>query len=299
MVHFSQSLMPDAPLATSLPTTFTFQPNNQLDEQSTLQQQSIASSSQSQLNSSNSQQQRSSSNDEVQNNHQTHPNDYETRLRCPNCDTWVVNLSDHLRKTHRIASPVDRKPLLRMARLEKRRMTESANNPTGTTTNRQAPSNVLVNGLPTSHTNTSNEIENLLFKQEHDSNQQFAVTLPENILLNHQITNPIAHFSSPTSNKRARPGEDHTGQIMNGPLSPNKKSRMDLMDGTKASQGAHASSGKSNKKNRNKQQQQQQQQPQLQPQTIIKTAASGIFPQQNVSVQHVEESSDDVSWKWK
>ncbi|CAF1592150.1 unnamed protein product, partial [Adineta ricciae] len=286
--------MPDAPLATSLPTTFTFQPNNQMDEQSTLQQQSIASSSQSQ---SNSQQQRSSSNDEVQNNHQTHPNDYETRLRCPNCDTWVVNLSDHLRKTHRIASPVDRKPLLRMARLEKRRMTESVNNPTGTTPSRQAPSNVLVNGLPTSHTNTSNEIENLLFKQEHDSNQQFAVTLPENILLNHQITNPIAHFSSPTSSKRARPGEDHTGQIMNGPLSPNKKSRMDLMDGAKASQGAHASSGKSNKKNRNKQQQQQQQQQQLQlqPQTIIKTAASGIFPQQNVPVQHVEESSDDLS----
>jgi cytoskeletal protein RodZ len=76
MVHFSQSLMPDVPLATSLPTTFTFQPNNQIDEQSTLQQQSIPSSSQSH-------QQRSSSNDEPNNNnnHQTHPNDYETRLR--------------------------------------------------------------------------------------------------------------------------------------------------------------------------------------------------------------------------
>jgi len=82
MVHFSQSLMPDVPLATSLPTTFTFQPNNnQIDEQSTLQQQNIPSSSQSQLNSSN-QQQRSSSNDESNvNNHQIHPNDYETRLR--------------------------------------------------------------------------------------------------------------------------------------------------------------------------------------------------------------------------
>ncbi|UJR10296.1 hypothetical protein I4U23_014502 [Adineta vaga] len=306
MVHFSQSLLPDVPLATSLPTTFTFQPNNnnQLDDPSTLQQQSIAtSSSQSQLNPSNQQQQqhqqRSSSNDEVQNNHQTHPNDYETRLRCPNCDTWVVNLSDHLRKTHRIASPVDRKPLLRMARLEKRRMTESVNNSSGgtTTNNRQTSSTVLVNGLPTAHTNTNNEIENLLFKQEHDSNQQFAVTLPENILLNHQITNPIAHFSSPTSNKRLRPGEDHTGQTMNGPLSPNKKARIDLIDGTKSSQAAHSSSGKSNKKNRNKQQQQQQQQqqPQLQPQTIIKTAASGIFPQQNIAIQHMEESSDDLS----
>jgi len=286
MVHFSQSLMPDVPLATSLPTTFTFQPNNnQIDEQSTLQQQSVPSSSQSQLSSSN-QQQRSSSNDESNNNsHQIHPNDYETRLRCPNCDTWVVNLSDHLRKTHRIASPVDRKPLLRMARLEKRRMTESANNPSTTTvTNRQTSSTLMVNGLPTSHPN--NEIENLLFKHEQDSNPQFSVTLPENILLNH----PITHFTSPTSNKRQRSSDDHPGQIINGPLSPNKKSRIELIDGTKLSSTTHSSSGKSNKKNRNKSQQLPPQ-----PQTIIKTAASGIFPQQTVAVQHIDESSDDLS----
>jgi len=290
MVHFSQSLMPDIPLATSLPTTFTFQPNNnnQIDEQSGLQQQSVPSSSQSQLSSS-SQQQRSSSNDDSSNNnHQIHPNDYETRLRCPNCDTWVVNLSDHLRKTHRIASPVDRKPLLRMARLEKRRMTESANHPT-TTTNRQPlpPSTLTVNGLPTSHTN--NEIENLLYKHEHDPNQQFSVTLPENILLNHQIINPIAQYSSSTSVKRQRSSDDHSGQTLNGPLSPNKKSRIDILDGNKLSQTPHTSSNKSSKKNRNKQQQP------TQPQTIIKTSASGIFPQQTVAVQHMDESSDDLS----
>jgi hypothetical protein len=195
----------------------------------------------------------------------------------------VVNLSDHLRKTHRIASPVDRKPLLRMARLEKRRMTESANHPS--TNNRQPPSTLTVNGLPTSHTN--NEIENLLFKHEHDTNQQFSVTIPENILLNHQMTNPIAHFSSSTSNKRQRSSDDHSGQTINGPLSPNKKSRLEILDGTKLPQTTHTSSSKSSKKNRNKQQ--------PQPQTIIKTSASGIFPQQNIAVQHIEESSDDVS----
>jgi hypothetical protein len=89
MVHFSQSLMPDVPLATSLPTTFTFHPNNLLDEQSTLQQQSIPSLSQSQLGSSSSsstssnQQQHPSPNDDRNTNvnHQTHTNDYETRLR--------------------------------------------------------------------------------------------------------------------------------------------------------------------------------------------------------------------------
>jgi hypothetical protein len=288
MVHFSQSLMPDVPLATSLPTTFTFQPNNnQLDEQSTLQQQSTPSSSLSQLSSSN--QQRSSSNDDANNNHQIHPNDYETRLRCPNCDTWVVNLSDHLRKTHRIASPVDRKPLLRMARLEKRRMTESANNPTTTTTapptNRQTSSTLMVNGLPSTHSN--NEIENLLFKHEPDPNPQFSVTLPENILLNH----PITHFTSPpTSTKRPRPPDDHPGQIINGPLSSTKKSRSELLDETKL----HSSSGKSTKKNRNRTQQLPPPLP-LPPQTIIKTSASGIFPQQTIAVQHIDESSDDLS----
>jgi hypothetical protein len=77
MVHFSQSLMPEIPLATSLPTTFTFHQNNQLDEQSTLQQQSLPTSSQ---NSSTPNQQ-SVSNDDRNTNHQTHTNDYETRLR--------------------------------------------------------------------------------------------------------------------------------------------------------------------------------------------------------------------------
>jgi hypothetical protein len=79
MVHFSQSLMPDVPLATSLPTTFTFHPNNQLDERATLQQQSLPTSS---LNPSTSNhQQQSVSNDDRNTNHQTHTNDYETRLR--------------------------------------------------------------------------------------------------------------------------------------------------------------------------------------------------------------------------
>jgi len=77
MVHFSQSLMPDVPLATSLPTTFTFHTNNQLDEQSALQQQSLTTSSQI---SSVSNPQLSAKDDRNTNN-QAHTNDYETRLR--------------------------------------------------------------------------------------------------------------------------------------------------------------------------------------------------------------------------
>jgi hypothetical protein len=68
-----------------------------------------------------------------------------------------------------------------------------------------------------------------------------------------------------------------------------------LIDGIKLPPTTHTSSNKSNKKNRNKTQQQQQQPPPPQPQTIIKTSASGIFPQQTVSVQHIDESSDDLS----
>lgn len=168
-------------------------------------------------------------------------------------------------------------------------MTESANNPTPIS---RPSSTLVVNGLPPSHA-SNNEIENLLFKHEHESNQQFSVTIPENILLNHQMTNPMGHYVSPGSSKRPRTSNEHGGSTMNGPLSPNKKSRMSAPDDTKISPGSHPTSGKSGKKNRNKQQQQQQQ---SQPQTIIKTSASGIFPQQQaVTLQHIDESSDDVS----
>ena len=135
------------------------------------------------------------------------------------------------------------------------------------------------------------------FKQEHDanplSNQQFSVTIPENILLNQQMTNSMVHY--PQNPKRQRGLEDQLEHSTNGPLSPNKKSRIGAVDGSKLIQ--QSSPNKSSKKNRNKQQQQQL--PLPQPQTIIKTAASGIFPQQQthqtVNLQTMEESSDDVS----
>lgn len=188
-----------------------------------------------------------------------------------------------------------------MARLEKRRMTETANNSSSTapipTNNRQGSSTPMINGLPPLH--STNEIENLLFKQENDTNslvnQSFAVTIPENILLNQQMTNVMGQYTAPI--KRQRDLDDHLEHhSINGPLSPNKKSRMGMMDGTKLSQ---TSPNKTSKKNRNKQQQQQQAgppAPSALPQTIIKTAASGIFPQQPMmNVQTMEESSDDVS----
>jgi hypothetical protein len=167
-----------------------------------------------------------------------------------------------------------------MARLEKRRMTESANNST-TSTGRSSVANI-VNGL-----SSNNEIENLLFKQEQDGNPQFAVSIPENILLNHSLPT----YVSPTSSKRPRASSDLFGATINGQLSPNKKSRLNMSneDG-KLSPGAQAGSSKVTKKNRNKQQQGANQ-----PQTIVKTAASGIFPQQPISLQHNEESADNVS----
>lgn len=188
-----------------------------------------------------------------------------------------------------------------MARLEKRRMTESAGNSSSSnTTILKTPqsSTLVVNGLPSSHTNT-NEIENLLFKQEHDtntlSNQQFSVTIPENILLNQQMTNSIVHYNTSSIKRQRSSLDDHLEHTTNGPLSPNKKSRIGIVDGTKL---PNSSPNKSNKRNRNKQQQQPP--PQQQQQTIIKTSASGIFPQQQppqqtVNLQNIDENSDDVS----
>ena len=81
MVHFSQSLMPDVPLATSLPTTFTFHPSNQLDEQSALQQQQQQQSLPTSSQNSSASNAQLSGNDDRNANNQAHNNDYETRLR--------------------------------------------------------------------------------------------------------------------------------------------------------------------------------------------------------------------------
>ena len=182
-----------------------------------------------------------------------------------------------------------------MARLEKRRMTESANSSSTTTILKAPTSSSLTlanNGLSTSHTNT-NEIENLLFKHDHDintvSSQQYSVTVPENILLNQQMTNSTVDYSS--SNKRQRTLDEHFHHTTNEPLSPNKRTRVGILDETKFLPTTHLSSNKSSKKSRNKLQQQQ---------TIIKTSASGIYPQQqseqqSVTLQNVDQSSDDVS----
>lgn len=78
MVHFAQSMMPDVPLTSSLPTTFTFHPNSQHDEQSTLQQQQSLPTTSQNSSTCNAQ---LSSNDDRNTNQQAHGNDYETRLR--------------------------------------------------------------------------------------------------------------------------------------------------------------------------------------------------------------------------
>ena len=184
-----------------------------------------------------------------------------------------------------------------MARLEKRRMTETANNSSTTTILKAAPqsTSLMTNGMSGSHGNT-NEIENLLFKHEHDtnplSNEQYSVTIPENILLNQQMTNSLAHYSATV--KRQHSVDE---QASNGPLSPSKKARLGTLDGTKMANSTHPSAAKPTKKSRNKQQQQ----------TIIKTAASGVFPQQQqqqqqqqapqptMALQNMDQTSDDVS----
>ena len=44
------------------------------------------------------------------------PLDGKKRLLCPRCDTWVLNLTDHLIKKHHLISKQDRLPFLRLAR---------------------------------------------------------------------------------------------------------------------------------------------------------------------------------------
>lgn len=42
--------------------------------------------------------------------------DGKKRLLCPRCDTWVLNLTDHLIKKHHLVSKQERLPFLRLAR---------------------------------------------------------------------------------------------------------------------------------------------------------------------------------------
>lgn len=44
------------------------------------------------------------------------PIDGKKRLLCPRCDTWVLNLTDHLIKKHHLLSKQERLPFLRLAR---------------------------------------------------------------------------------------------------------------------------------------------------------------------------------------
>lgn len=44
------------------------------------------------------------------------PRDGKKRLLCPRCDTWVLNLTDHLIKKHHLVSKQERLPYLRLAR---------------------------------------------------------------------------------------------------------------------------------------------------------------------------------------
>ena len=44
------------------------------------------------------------------------PIDGKKRLLCPRCDTWVLNLTDHLIKKHHLISKQERLPFLRLAR---------------------------------------------------------------------------------------------------------------------------------------------------------------------------------------
>ena len=156
-----------------------------------------------------------------------------------------------------------------------------------------ANSTVLINGLAATHSNP-NEIENLLFKHQHDPTN-FAVTIPENILLNQQMTSSMGHFA-PTI-KRQHPLDEHLEQNADGSLtnSAQKKARLAMIDGAKVSQTMHSTSSSSatnkpSKKNRNKQ-----------ATTITKVTTSGIFPQQSiaqpVAVPTMEDSADDVSFE--
>ena len=70
------------------------------------------------------------------------PLDGKKRLLCPRCDTWVLNLTDHLIKKHHLISKQERLPFLRLAR--NRYATPSSTPTTLTNGSDQTPSNAFL-----------------------------------------------------------------------------------------------------------------------------------------------------------
>ncbi len=54
--------------------------------------------------------------------------DGKKRLLCPRCDTWVLNLTDHLIKKHHLVSKQERLPFLRLARNRETTIEKSSTN---------------------------------------------------------------------------------------------------------------------------------------------------------------------------
>lgn len=95
------------------------------------------------------------------------PLDGKKRLLCPRCNTWVLNLTDHLIKKHHLISKQERLPFLRLAR--NRYVTPSSTPNTVTSGgDDQTPTNSFM--ISPDHSSPSSQLSNEQQQQQHSHN---------------------------------------------------------------------------------------------------------------------------------
>ena len=95
------------------------------------------------------------------------PIDGKKRLLCPRCDTWVLNLTDHLIKKHHLISKQERLPFLRLAR---NRCATPSSTPTTTASGEKTPTNSFL--ISPDHSSSANPNSSHERDQQSSSLQQ-------------------------------------------------------------------------------------------------------------------------------
>jgi hypothetical protein len=129
------------------------------------------------------------------------PIDGKKRLLCPRCDTWVLNLTDHLIKKHHLISKQERLPFLRLARNRYATPSSTPNSNSHGNNEKNTTNSFLISpDHSSSNTNQSNEQQ--LQSQQANLLQQAANRKYQNIVKKYR-KKFLGSMQPPSSNHSA------------------------------------------------------------------------------------------------
>lgn len=121
------------------------------------------------------------------------PVDGKKRLLCPRCNTWVLNLTDHLIKKHHLVSKQERLPFLRLAR----------NRHSAMTMEKPATNSFLISPNEQQTNSIANKkYENIIKKYRKEPN---LISAPSSSMSNHETSSINANSHLLTMNNSSKP----------------------------------------------------------------------------------------------